>query len=43
MDIATIISTVVGIIVAIVVGGYVESTWFIQKYKQKGYIYYGEC
>ena len=43
MDIAIIVFTVVGIIVAIVVGGYVESTLFIRKYKKKGYIYYGEC
>ena len=36
MDIAISVFIVVGIIVAIVVGGYVEATRFIQKYKQKG-------
>ena len=43
MDIAIIVLIVAGIIAAIVVGGYVESTRFIQKYKQKGYIYYEKC
>lgn len=36
MDIAIIVFTVLGIIVVIVVDGYVESTLFIQKYKQLG-------
>ncbi|HHY70097.1 MAG TPA: hypothetical protein GX519_00175 [Thermoanaerobacterales bacterium] len=37
MNIATTIFTVVGIIVAIVVGGYAESTLFIQKYSNNNY------
>ena len=43
MDIAIIVFTVLGFIVVIVVDGYVESTLFIQKYKQKGHINYGNC
>ena len=35
MDIAIIVFTVLGIIVAIVVDGYVEATRFIQKIKQR--------
>lgn len=37
MDIAIIVFTVLGIIVAIVVDGYVESTLFIQKYSNNNY------
>ena len=37
MDIAIIVFIVVGIIVAIVVGGYVEATRFIQKIKGVDY------
>ena len=37
MDIAIIVFIVVGIIAAIVVGGYAESTLFIQKYSNNNY------
>ena len=37
MDIAIIVFTILGIIVAIVVDGYVESTLFIQKYSNNNY------
>ena len=43
MDIAIIVVAVLGIIVTIVVDGYVEATRFIQKYKQIRRINYGNC
>ena len=38
MNIASVVFIVVGIIATLVVGGYVESTRFIQKIKQRSWI-----